>query len=57
MELLNHDFIKVSKPAAILLGMINEAREIRENLSTAICPTKLPAPSATHNDNFQVDYA
>ncbi|CAG7816158.1 unnamed protein product, partial [Allacma fusca] len=50
-ELLNHDFIKISKPAAILLGMINEAREIRENLQNGIYPAKLSAP--LENNNFQ----
>ena len=51
-ELLNHDFITNSKPAAILLGMINEARDIRENLQNGIYPAKLAAPA--DNNNFQV---
>lgn len=31
-ELLQHDFIKMAQPAAILSQMIAEAKEIRENL-------------------------
>ncbi|ODM96219.1 Serine/threonine-protein kinase 3 [Orchesella cincta] len=51
-ELLNHPFITYSRPPSILLGMINEARQIRENLQNGIYPTKIPAPNSEGN-NFQ----
>ena len=42
--MLNHDFIKDSKPASILLNVINETRETREKLQNGIFPSKLPPP-------------
>lgn len=52
-ELLDHDFIKRALHPSTLVAMINEAKEVRENLQNGIYPTKIPAPLLDKN-GFEV---
>ncbi|XP_035709501.1 serine/threonine-protein kinase 3 isoform X3 [Folsomia candida] len=48
-ELLDHEFIKRARHPSTLVALINEAKEVRENLQNGIYPTKIPAPLLDKN--------